>query len=235
MGLLSDLKSAGISGPDALKGIVRGMRPVTGYGDVGISDDDSGLSVGRAPKTPELRYVGIGRLIDSGPNGEDDFTDARYWFEWVAAEDGSPQDNLTLLRAQLGNGKKEVATNVGELPANATGNGTHMLSVGAFVAIYAVYGNGPDRLVFERGIERWVACNVEQTGGANGTQTTAPTYTYDVTPIYGHDLTTVPGLSPEWQRSNGKVIAATIGTAYWDDTGTLVLWQVDEVRDTTGC
>jgi len=89
-------------------------------------------------------------------------------------------------------------------------------------------------VLFIQNADRWVACDVEQTGGSNGTKTTAPSFTYDVTPRWG-DRTVVPAMSPVWQRSNGKVVAATHGLAYRGSDGNLVLWQVDEVRDTTGC
>lgn len=73
---------------------------------------------------------------------------------------------------------------------------------------------------------------VTQVGGDNAADLdSAPTYTYDVN-VYLVGTVIGPAMSPVWGRSNGFYFPATNGTAFWHSDGSLILWQVDEVRDT---
>ena len=73
-----------------------------------------------------------------------------------------------------------------------------------------------------------------QTGGSAGNASTECSFTYTVTSLGGTTLLT--GASPVWNRpALGKMIAATYGTAYVNASGTVILYQVDEVFDVAAC
>lgn len=74
---------------------------------------------------------------------------------------------------------------------------------------------------------------VSQVGGIAGDLTNACTFTYDVATLAVEVIGTA--MTPLWQRSAGKYIAGQQGTAYYNNAGELILHQVDEVRDTSGC
>ncbi len=72
--------------------------------------------------------------------------------------------------------------------------------------------------------------------GANGAgdKTHACTYTYTVNDIAGNLLGT--GLVPQWGRPTvGKMTVATRGTAYYEQDGDLILWQVNEWQYPGAC
>jgi hypothetical protein len=75
--------------------------------------------------------------------------------------------------------------------------------------------------------------NLTQTGGANGTTSAAPTYTYTATDLNGLQLGT--GLSPEFRYMFGTHAVATIGTGYFNSTGTFVHCQAFELKTTAVC
>lgn len=81
-----------------------------------------------------------------------------------------------------------------------------------------------------------------QSGGSNGNKTTAPTYTYHVyhptDTSNARKLNTASSgaaVSPEKERPFGLVTAATIGLAYYDNTGTIKLYEAYEKPGRGGC
>ena len=78
---------------------------------------------------------------------------------------------------------------------------------------------------------------VKQSGGSNGNATTAPTYTYHIYRAFDttddaanklNNASSGAAVSPEKSRPNGKVTAATIGLAYYDNTGEIKLYEAHE-------
>jgi hypothetical protein len=143
-GLLSSLRAAGIDGTTGVVGIRRGLRPVTGFGDVEVSDSDGGLNVGRNPGIGPAVAMGPAKIVTTGPDDEDDYTDCRYWLTW--------------LRAKQVNGDKVELTESGThsdvqiFTATSLADeadDTHALQPGARVFVFAQEDeNGADRLVF---------------------------------------------------------------------------------------
>lgn len=76
------------------------------------------------------------------------------------------------------------------------------------------------------------AVALTQTGGSNGDHKTTASYTY--TAVDGDGTTVGTGLSPEFPRNYGKVVAATRGLAYDAGGGSVVLAIADEKPQTNG-
>lgn len=75
--------------------------------------------------------------------------------------------------------------------------------------------------------------DLTQTGGSAGNATTTCTFTYTVKV---GTVTLGTSKSPTFARpAKGKMVAATKGTAYYDTSAALVLYQVDEVPDVQAC
>ena len=147
-GFLSKLKSANIDAATALRGIVRGNRQVTSYGDIGTDDDDSGLSVGRPTDTPPFVCFGLAAIVATGPDGAADFTDSRYWIKWLVPAEGSMADPLTLGTAPIYDPPIACAANLAEMPINGTPGGTHATPAGTIVYVFAFEGSAGDRFAF---------------------------------------------------------------------------------------
>jgi len=82
------------------------------------------------------------------------------------------------------------------------------------------------------------AVRVEWTGGSDGNSTTAASWTYTVRDVSGTaTLGTVVGV--ERPRPNGKMTyqsgSTGFGVAFYDDDGTLRLWDAGEVPTTGAC
>lgn len=71
-----------------------------------------------------------------------------------------------------------------------------------------------------------------QTGGSNGDHKTTASYTY--TAVDSDGVTVGTGLSPEWPRNYGKVVAATKGIAYRTSAGAGALAIAEEKPQTNG-
>lgn len=86
---------------------------------------------------------------------------------------------------------------------------------------------------------------VEKTGGADGSLGGAATWTYTIRRMdwtgsgtsADFELATVK--SPQKRRPNGKASfptgSTTVGSAYYDSTGTIQLWDANEVYGTGSC
>lgn len=76
--------------------------------------------------------------------------------------------------------------------------------------------------------------NLTQTGGSNGNKTTAATWTYTAKTL--NNATTLGTvLSPNKPRPFGTQTAATLGVAYYDNTGTFQLAEAYEKPGSGGC
>lgn len=75
-----------------------------------------------------------------------------------------------------------------------------------------------------------------QYGGSAGDASTQCSFTYTVVSLDSSPVTLLTGASPVWNRpAYGKLVAATHGTAYYNASGTCILYQVDEVFDVAEC
>ncbi|MDE2101256.1 MAG: hypothetical protein KGL39_28680, partial [Patescibacteria group bacterium] len=94
----------------------------------------------------------------------------------------------------------------------------------------------PNYLILGSSAASLFPVTLTQSGGSNGSQTSAATYTYIVKSISGTTLGTTgtTPIQPTWARDFGSVNTATHGTAYYDDSGNLVLYQADETPTTSG-
>lgn len=147
-GLLSKLKESGIDGSRALRGIVRGNRQATGFGDIGVNDEDSGLSVGRNPLGSPFNCFGLATVVSQGTDEQDDFTDARYWLKWGVPDAGGYYTKLTLGASTEYDPQIFPATNIAELPTDGSGGGTHTVPIGTVVYVFAFEGTGSERFLF---------------------------------------------------------------------------------------
>ncbi len=88
-------------------------------------------------------------------------------------------------------------------------------------------------------IPQWVVVpvTVAFNSGSDGTSTTACAYKYDVTLASGGStvLTNVAPLCGRETTFYGKRLKAVRGMAYYNSSGTLVLWSVDEYPDVVAC
>ena len=81
--------------------------------------------------------------------------------------------------------------------------------------------------------------NKIRTGGGDGGDFEAPSavpasWTYTVTSLEGAELGT--GVSPERPRPDVELLAGgPFGVAFYDETGTLRLWDAGEVADYSEC
>jgi len=128
------------------------------------------------------------------------------------------------------------------------------VSDGVTTALTAVHRGSAEILWRESGTgEKWAivrlgprqpavtfAVDLEQVGGTQGDDTTAASWTYDVTDAASGELlaSAVDPTAPlhGWQRpSVGQMIAATKGTAHWDNDDELVLDWINEMVDAEAC
>lgn len=75
-----------------------------------------------------------------------------------------------------------------------------------------------------------------QNGGAQGSKTTAPTYTYNVADLDNASLGTAIAVSRP--RPKGRVDVqspGSVGWVYYDETGTLKIWDAGEVPKGASC
>ncbi len=79
---------------------------------------------------------------------------------------------------------------------------------------------------------------ISKIGGADGTQTAPATWTYNVSTVDG--ITTLgTALAVTRPRPNGSMIpqsgSPAYGTAFYDSSGNIHLWDAGEVQNTTAC
>lgn len=163
MGLFRALRERGIKGADAARGIARGLRPVSSFGDISVGDHENGVNVGRQFTAMPYAYVGTARITDAGPDGESDFKtdDPRYWLEWlmpIAASPASSSDSSEIWAfgsgsfietlPNIGFNLAEVAPSANEDESSMV-KGCHLLSVGTPVDVFAMRDDqNLPRLVF---------------------------------------------------------------------------------------
>jgi hypothetical protein len=80
------------------------------------------------------------------------------------------------------------------------------------------------------------AVTLTQTGGSAGTNAAYCSFTYTVTNLGGAQLTTAAApLNSRARIFKVQCVAGTKGTAFYNTSGTVVLWDCDEVMDQTNC
>lgn len=193
MGYFGDLRN-GLPAASIIAGAKRGLRPVIGGGDVQSDDNESGVNVYRNPDTLVYTDMGPAVITDAGPEGEEDYTDARYWVKWQQPDESDDPEGAVKLTDNPGMWDAEIqtATNMCEVrptdpnaPESAEGVGTHLLDVGEQVHIFMTQdAGGTDILVFFRPID---SIEINLTGNLSGNGTYSadrwrrPTTDYDGT------------------------------------------------------
>lgn len=182
-GFWSTLKNSGMTATQIVRGSKRGLRPVTSGADIVSGDDDLGLTITRDVDNPTLTAVGFGIIIDhpeteSPGNDPPNFTDPRYWVQWMQASAGIPSEDPIYLveNGAFFSPSVVIATNVcetwdGEQVGNEFGEavGCHLLTPGERVYIFTVAdANGFSRFVFFRPID---VINIKLTGNLSGNGT----------------------------------------------------------------
>ena len=199
----------------------------------GINRIETGLNLlnggGRTPQISSHGWVGVVQAALSGGcytvvNATVVVNSSTHVWT-VTARSSSDPAYLSITAANL----KEIVSQ-----AESLSNGTIVYvmelpaSVGATTPNYLILGSSAASLF---------PVTLTQSGGSNGSQTSAASYTYIVKSISGTTLGTTgtTPIQPIWARDFGLVTAATHGTAYYDNSGNLVLYQADEVYQTSGC
>lgn len=203
---------------------------------------------GPSSRRPAIASAFFANVSNSGPNGESDFTDARYWLDRI---DVDAAVDLTSEAIEFADDPYVVSATIPgtvlgislfEAPAKgAMGNGTHVCPVGTRVLVLGLVrptNSGVIDFVFWYSPPGILVVNLTQTGGSNGTQTTAATWTYtakvrNADASSGATLGT--GLAPLKPREHGSRTAATIGEGYYDGAGTFILKEAWEPPGTVGC
>jgi len=127
-----------------------------------------------------------------------------------------------------------VIANLGE-----SGNsGSHFLAVGRITAGVLLGYTSDHELVIAVDVPPSPVIfpvTVTMTGGSNGTAGTSPTAATYIYTVQQHStgITLGTGLSPVWGRPFGPVSTGTIGQAYYNAGGSLVLMQVNEIPTLT--
>jgi hypothetical protein len=174
-------------------------------------------------------------IWDAGPNGEGDYSDSRYWVKPQLAASADYTDEIAL--DDDGGLLPETivtATNLAEANKGFAGK-KHLLAKNSLVR--AFFDADPDGLAhysFECNPARTVCVTLTQTGGSDGTGTAPATYTYDAADVDNPAITWA-GLSPQFQRPNGKTKPATSGLLKINPHVGVVLWITDECPATKVC
>lgn len=226
--------------------ILRSVRTITGSDGITVAQTESGTSISVAQPNRFLDTLLV-KLVSQGPNGESDFTDARYWghIEYLAGS--NPNDAITLkddVPPTVADGSPQypaiiVCTNLGELGASGTG-GSHGLSTSGsvYVRVFGVYDRGDPRskhYEFGQSSAGLFPVNLTQSGGSNGSAGAVATYTYNATDARTGATISGGPFSVTWARRAGPVTAATHGHGYYDSSGTFVLDTCDEQINLKAC
>lgn len=192
-------------------------------------------TLGQRRPRREPPFFFLGQITDSGPNGESDYTDMRYWIKpqtgggglvdnvWNTADGGHGFDKEKII----------IAKNMAEL--NEDGivdpDHTHWMRVNDVVLCWIEGGDVSDivHYIFDA---PWRLYHKPLTkdGGSDGTNSAVATYTYTIT----HQVVNYTGISPIWQRPIGSVKVATYGWIYFTGT-TAKMISCDEVPNVLAC
>jgi hypothetical protein len=197
-----------------------------------------------------VEEIFIGSITDTGPNGESDWPDARYFVQRkVPAIPATTTDPITLEddvnpeseMTSDGSGDAVIDEIVTATHTPELSDATHLLKVDQQVTVIVVYAYKDDKLYKIYLIlpvqlaPNLLPVALTQTGGAIGTQTTASSWTYTVKDIT-NTTTLLTGASPLVGRPNGKLAAAGYGTGYYAPDGSgFVLFKAEEIEGTGGC
>lgn len=182
----------------------------------------------------------LAKIVTAGPDGEPDLTGEMYWLEPQRTEDDPMVDAPQFTNDHSLTPKTIIpASNLYHRTA-AGGAGGHWLRPGAVVRVFAEidaaskvrynFHLGPANVIF--------AVDVVQVSGSAGSQTSFCDFTYDVKRKGSSDVLSTTPLQPECGHARFlkcALIAGTKGSAYYDDTGTLVLFTVHETHTNAPC
>ena len=183
----------------------------------------------------------LGRVSDAGPSAEADYTDSRYWIELceLSNDDLDAETAKVEITAYSGGDYRYgivTATNLSELEYD-----THTLAVDEPVFVFKYLDNGAPPTARYFFVANPVnvtlfPVDVTKTSGAAGDESTKCAFVYTVTDIVS-SATLLTGASPTFdtRTSVGEHVAATKGVAYIDSSGTVVLYQVNEVPVVAAC
>lgn len=222
---------------DAAARAIEGMRGVsrTGHG---------GIAVPPPPPQTEGQTPGprLGIIQSAGPNGEADYTDARYWIKTARVTHYSPE-NQEVKVAVYDSAEAmflwTTATNLNE-SKNGAGGETHALTAGTVVSLQSGYDDQDPatlRWWFGAGGAGGKAglfpVSLVYVDGSPGTGSAPPSYRYNVF-NYGDSVTSLGSpLTPLKGRRRGRASVADTGTAFYDSNGMVHLWDTNEVYGTT--
>jgi hypothetical protein len=194
MGILGDLKNQRLTAAEIAQ--VR-QFPLSGSGGLSVTGGGAGTSIGYTDPPRRVTEFRVAKVVNAGPDGEDDWTDERYWLSFQAAEtagatvdpddpDADPSNEfLTFYDAtnEHPDDQTVTATNLAEWAYNGGAGGTHTLATDGTAVVLAFLwhdDNGTERWVFNRAVAVGVLVKItaNQTGGGK----------YDGT-VYGGTMT----------------------------------------------
>lgn len=198
----------------------------------------------------------IGRLTNTGPAAEGNFTDERYWVKLQAIPgntsgvSGSTDVAVTLADFSAGNdadGRALLNTTVCATNLCETKGHTHCLDdTGSTTGLLVTLWQEIDRDQTAPRV-RWVFAQqpapgafpvrLSQTGGSAGDSSTQCSFSYTVKDITNTDtLGTGVSMTGNGQRIvNATMTAGTYGVAYYSNAGSIVLIWADERISQTNC
>ena len=192
----------------------------------------------RHPRRPVLTDWRLAMIVSSGPNGEADYTDERYWVALQAISDSDPTSKLQTeddfqdgYTASNGSPTNIItASNLTEL-----GDGSHFMENGQLVWVRGKLDLGTPQAAhwaFDRQPRRPISVHLSVDGGSNATTNIGyATYTYTLLhPDTGVALPGATGISPAGNRTQGYLTGpATIGMArFYSRSGVWTLISCDE-------
>lgn len=193
------------------------------------------------PKCLRLDQCIFGKIVDAGPESEADYTDCRYWVERSSIdldETDAETEKVEFVALTTGDYREKVftATNLAEIVSDS-----HRLSVDTNVFVLKFYDTGdpstPRYFMWQTPTNFLLfPVDVSQTGGSAGSISTKCSFIYTATDILT-EVSLGTSLSPQYdgRTAKGVYVAGTKGTGYYDETGTFVLWQVNEVFSLEDC
>lgn len=180
----------------------------------------------------------IGRIVDAGPNGEDDLGTAtpkyNYWVaeQWIAGgsnsldytySDGVDSENEDYIHR---------VTNIAEVPSD-----THLLKIDQPVMFWAEEDGGDEpeiRFVMNVPVPQMFVVDLTQTGGAAGSDGVLPTWTYTVK-HQGGTVELLTNAAPAVRLIAVEHSAATVGLAYVTPSGLALLQAFETPTGGTAC
>jgi hypothetical protein len=141
----------------------------------------SGKVISKQTRSTRIIVEWMGVVVGAGPNGESDYSDARYWVKpSFLQQTGATVDTDAAVPMEEDATDAQIATvtNIPELELD-----THELKVGAFVIVRSLYGRTSGTNATIQHV-MWHRIGLQlmylnKVGGADGDGTTAATWSYD--------------------------------------------------------